>query len=173
MGFYQILRFLVCKNTRFCNESHAERDLERERSAAAGRNVDGQFGVLPKFELVLGHIKIAARDLAQPNIAAAHDELALRITHRRRPVTAPAGLVKHQLAVFRTELLDDLRSSVSYLYPRNLNHLFTRRLVPAYGLQTLAPRESVEKGSTIIIARIAGERSVLPRVIIDRNSVRF
>ena len=80
--------------------------------------------MLPEFELVLRHVKIAARDLAQPNIAAADNKLALRITHRRRPVAAPAGLVKHQLAVFVPKLLDDGGGFFGDFNSPDLVHLF-------------------------------------------------
>src|SRR6187549_262324 len=99
MRLDQVLRFLVSEDPRFCDKSHAKRDLKRKACPAAGDNINREFRMLPKLELVLCHIKIAARNLAQPNIGRADNEFSLRVTHRRRPVTAPAALMEHQLAV--------------------------------------------------------------------------
>ena len=107
MGGCQVLRFFVCEDAGLCYESHAERDLEREARTAAFGDIDGEFGVLPEFELVLRHVEIAAGDLAKPDVARSDDELTLRIAHRRGPVTTSARLMEHQLAVFCAELLDD------------------------------------------------------------------
>src|SRR5688572_4663230 len=91
----QVLRFFISENARFCDEAQAERDLERETRTSSFSDVDREFGVLPEFELVLRHVEIASGDLAEPDVRRSDDELALRITHRRRPVAASARLVKH------------------------------------------------------------------------------
>ena len=107
MRLSEVLRFFIAEDTRLCDEPDTERDLEGEARAAPFRDIDRQLGMLPEFELVLRHIEIAARDFAKPDVRRADDELTFRITHRRRPVAASAGLVEHQLAVFGAELFDD------------------------------------------------------------------
>lgn len=116
MSGYEVLRFFVREHARFGNEPQTERDLEREARAAAFDDVDREFGVLPEFKLVLRHVEIAAFDLAEPDVGRADNELAFRITHRRRPIATSAGLMKHQRAVLRAELVDDFSRFVGDLY---------------------------------------------------------
>lgn len=121
---YQVLRFFISEDSGFCYESHAERDLKREAGATSFCYVDSEFGMLPKFELVLCHVKIAPGDLAEPNVRRSDYELTFRKAHRRRSVAAPAGLMEHQLAVFFAELVDDRDGFVSDFYSRNFRHAF-------------------------------------------------
>ena len=119
LDFDQILAFFVSENAGFGDEAQSERDLERKTGAAAGDDIYREFSVLPELELVLRHVEITSRDLAQPDIGGPDDELAIRITHRRRPVAAPAGLVEHQFAVVGAELVDDLSGFGGYFNPWN------------------------------------------------------
>ena len=122
MSRSQILRFLIGEHSRFGNKPNTQWYLERKARPAALYDIDRQLGMLPELKLVLRHIKIAARDFAQPNIRRPDHKLALRITHRRRPVTAPAGLVEHEIAVFFTELRNDRSRFVSNFNSREIFH---------------------------------------------------
>lgn len=95
MGFDEVLGFLVTEHSRFRDEPQAERDLKRKACTAALDDIDRQLGMLPEFELVLRHVKIAGSDLAKPDVTGTNQKLTLRITHWRRPVAAPAGLMEH------------------------------------------------------------------------------
>lgn len=96
----EICLFLNRKQPRFGHKSQSERDLKRKAGSTALGDIDGQLGMLPILELVLGHVEVATCDLAKPDIRRTYYELTLRITHRRRTVTAPAALMEHKLAVF-------------------------------------------------------------------------
>src|SRR5688500_2874695 len=122
MRLHEVLRFFVSEHARLCNESYAERYLEREARATAFGDVDREFGVLPEFKLVFGHVEIATGHLAKPDVRRSDNELTLRITHRRRPVAASAGLVEHEFAVFGAELFDYRGSFRCDFYTCDLGH---------------------------------------------------
>lgn len=107
----------------FRNEPHTERNFERKAGSAAFDDVDGEFGMLPVFKLIFRHIKIAAGDLTHPHIRIADHEFTFRVAHRRTPVAATAGLVKHKLTVGLSERFHDLFRFGRNFHTRHFVHI--------------------------------------------------
>src|SRR6185312_1251193 len=99
-------------------EPHALGRLHGEAAAASGDRVDDELRVLPRIELRPGNPHRRAFDDAQQHVAVADDELAVGVTHRRRPVTAPAGLMKHQRAVAISQTIQQPGSRHRDEHPR-------------------------------------------------------
>jgi hypothetical protein len=57
-------------------------------------------------------------EVAQMHVSVAEQEVALRVAHGRRPVTAPAGLVEHEVAVDRPQPREQRRGVGREINPR-------------------------------------------------------
>jgi hypothetical protein len=109
--FDQLFVRFQTKQFRFRHEPHAERDFQRKRSAAPLDDVDRQFRVLPRFELVFRDVKIAAVDLPQPDVRRTDQKFAFRVLEkshrflvvRDEHVFVVAVMVEHHFVVFASE----------------------------------------------------------------------
>ena len=85
----------------------AFRAFKREGAATSGvDDVDDELGAFSGAVLRLADVKPAAADVAQVHTTAADGDFARQVTVGGAAVTTPAGLVKHDGAMFAFEQFD-------------------------------------------------------------------
>jgi hypothetical protein len=110
----QVGKFIIGEQPRSGHESQTERDLQRETGTATFRDIDGQVGVLPVFELIRGHVEGTPVNFSQLYVPGSNHEITLGKAHGGGTVTAPPTLVKHQFPMLFAQAIDNLRSLVGY-----------------------------------------------------------
>src|ERR1700754_1535497 len=98
-GGDEAVDLVVAEQARAGEEPHPLAILQREHAAAARYHVDDELGVLPVFKLRWADVERRAGNLAELDVAVTHDEIVLRVAHRRRAVTAASRLMEQHRAV--------------------------------------------------------------------------
>ena len=91
--------FLIRVQSGFDDKTESHGYFQTETGASSRGNVHSELGMLPIFKLILGHIKIAAMDIAQFHIGFIDHQFSFRETHGRGAITAATTLMEHKLAM--------------------------------------------------------------------------
>jgi hypothetical protein len=104
----QLSIFFIGKESGVNDETKTQRNFQGKTGPSPLDYIYCELGVLPVFKLIGTHKKFASVNFAQFNIAGTHQKFTLVKAHGLGSIATTPTLVKHQVPVLLSELMNQL-----------------------------------------------------------------